>query len=79
LYELKRQLMYKCQKYGIAFIEADMWFPSSKQCSHCGAVKTRLSLSERIFDCEACHLTIDRDLNAAINLSNYQFTSSLKR
>ncbi|MGL6057348.1 MAG: RNA-guided endonuclease InsQ/TnpB family protein [Culicoidibacterales bacterium] len=79
LYELKRQLMYKCQKYGIAFIEADMWFPSSKQCSHCGAVKPRLSLSERTFDCEACHITIDRDLNAAINLSNYQFTSSLKR
>ncbi len=79
LYELKRQLMYKCQKYGIAFIAADMWFPSSKKCSHCGAVKTRLSLSERTFDCEACHFTIDRDLNAAINLSNYQFTSSLKR
>ncbi|MGL5549562.1 MAG: RNA-guided endonuclease InsQ/TnpB family protein, partial [Culicoidibacterales bacterium] len=79
LYELKRQLMYKCQKYGIAFIEADMWFPSSKQCSHCGAVKTRLSLSERTFDCGACHFTIDRDLNAAINLSNYQFASSLKR
>ncbi len=79
LYELKRQLMYKCQKYGIVFIEADMWFPSSKQCSHCGAVKTQLSLSERTFDCEACHFTIDRDLNAAINLSNYQFALSLKR
>ncbi|MGL4623916.1 MAG: RNA-guided endonuclease InsQ/TnpB family protein [Culicoidibacterales bacterium] len=79
LYELKRQLVYKCQKYGISFIAADMWFPSSKQCSHCGVVKTQLSLSERTFDCEACHFTIDRDLNAAINLSNYQFTSSLKR
>ncbi|MGL4971803.1 MAG: zinc ribbon domain-containing protein, partial [Culicoidibacterales bacterium] len=49
------------------------------QCSHCGAVKSRLSLSERTFDCEACHITIDRDLNAAINLSNYQFALSPKR
>ncbi|MGL5549845.1 MAG: zinc ribbon domain-containing protein, partial [Culicoidibacterales bacterium] len=51
----------------------------SKQCSHCGVVKTRLSLSERTFNCEVCNFSIDRDLNASINLSNYQFALSLKR
>ncbi|MGL4972444.1 MAG: zinc ribbon domain-containing protein [Culicoidibacterales bacterium] len=40
--------------------------------AHCGVVKTRLSLSERTFDCKTCHLTIDRTLNAAINLTGKQ-------
>ncbi len=72
LYEFKRQMKYKCQKYGIAFIEADRWFPSSKTCSKCGNIKIKLSLSERIYKCESCGLTIDRDYNASINLSRYK-------
>ena len=71
LYEFKRQIQYKCGKYGIQFIEADKWFPSSKLCSDCGCVKKHLSLSERIYRCEECGLEIDRDLNASINLSHY--------
>lgn len=71
LYELKRQLNYKCQLYGIEFVEADKWYPSSKICSECGHVKTRLSLSERIYICEDCGIAIDRDYNASINLSRY--------
>lgn len=71
LYELKRQLNYKCQLYGIEFVEADKWYPSSKTCSECGHVKTRLSLSERIYICEDCGVAIDRDYNASINLSRY--------
>ena len=72
LYEFKRQIQYKCEKYGVQFIEADKWFPSSKMCSGCGCVKKQLSLSERTYKCEACSLEIDRDLNASINLSRYQ-------
>jgi len=71
LSEFKRQLQYKCEKYGIEFVEADKWYPSSKTCSHCGNVKTKLSLSERTYHCEACGQSLDRDLNAAINLSRY--------
>ena len=71
LYEFKRQLQYKCEKYGIEFVEADKWYPSSKTCSHCGNVKVKLSLSERTYHCEACGQSLDRDLNAAINLSRY--------
>ena len=72
LYEFKRQIQYKCEKYGIKFIEADKWFPSSKMCSGCGCIKKSLSLSERIYRCEECLLEIDRDVNASINLSKYQ-------
>jgi transposase len=32
-------------------------------------VKTKLSLKERVFCCEACGLVIDRDHNAALNLA----------
>lgn len=71
LYEFKRQIQYKCDRYGIVFIEADMWYPSSKTCSHCGAIKSDLRLEDRIFKCE-CGLVLDRDLNASINLANYQ-------
>ncbi|QOS97545.1 transposase [Brevibacterium sp. JNUCC-42] len=68
LYEFKRQLQYKCEKYGIHFMEADKWYPSSKTCSNCGQIKKDLKLSDREFKCD-CGLEIDRDLNAAINLA----------
>ena len=71
LYEFKRQIIYKCEFNGIEFVEADKWYPSSKTCSHCGNVKNNLSLSERIYICEECGCVIDRDYNAAINLSRY--------
>lgn len=71
LYEFKRQLKYKCEFNGIEFVEADKWYPSSKTCSECGHVKKQLSLSERVYICEECGCIIDRDYNAAINLSRY--------
>lgn len=72
LYEFKQMMQYKCQKNGIEFVEADKWYPSSKTCSECGHMKTKLSLSEREFKCECCGSVIDRDKNAAINLSRYK-------
>lgn len=72
LFEFKMMLKYKSLKYGIQFVEADPWYPSSKTCSECGHVKRNLSLSERVFRCEVCGTAIDRDKNASINLSRYQ-------
>jgi putative transposase len=72
LYDFKSILRYKSNKYGIEFVEADKWYPSSKTCSVCGHVKTKMSLSEREFKCECCGTVIDRDKNAAINLSRYK-------
>jgi putative transposase len=67
--ELRRQLSYKTRWYGSQLVVADRWYPSSKTCSACGAVKTKLTLADRTYHCEHCSLVLDRDLNAAINLA----------
>ncbi|WP_331496523.1 RNA-guided endonuclease InsQ/TnpB family protein [Romboutsia sedimentorum] len=70
-YEFRRQLEYKCKFRGIELVIADRWYPSSKTCSQCGEIKTDLKLKNRIYQC-SCGFTIDRYLNASINLSNYK-------
>jgi putative transposase len=67
-HEFKRQLEYKAKKFGCEIIIASRWYPSSKTCSNCGHVQA-MPLKERIYNCESCDYSIDRDLNAAINLS----------
>jgi putative transposase len=67
--EIRRQLAYKTTWNGGRLLVADRWYPSSKTCSGCGAVKTKLALSEREYHCQACGLVIDRDRNAALNLA----------
>ena len=62
--EVHRQLVYKCNSY----IKVDRYYPSSKTCSSCGFHKADLLLGDRTFVCRSCGLTIDRDLNAALNL-----------
>jgi putative transposase len=69
--ELRRQLEYKCIWHGIDLVVADRFYPSSKKCSQCGAIKPLLRLSERTYVCESCGAVIDRDLNAAKNLEVY--------
>ena len=69
-YEFIRQMEYKCAFYGIEFVQADKFYPSSKTCSCCGSIKKDLKLKDRVYKCN-CGLSIDRDLNASINLSNY--------
>ena len=66
--EFRRQLEYKTARNGTVLRVVDRWFPSSKTCSNCGVVKAKLSLSERTFNCDDCGLSIDRDLNAAVNI-----------
>ncbi len=66
--ELRRQLAYKTDWYGATLVIADRFYPSSKTCSACGCIKDQLSLSERVYECDACGFSIDRDENAAINL-----------
>jgi len=62
-------LDYKLREEGKALIRVDKWFPSSKTCSVCGAIKKELSMSERIYQCD-CGNILDRDVNAAINIKN---------
>ena len=70
-YEFRRQLEYKCQLYGSKLIVADRWFPSSKTCSHCGWHNPELKLSDRWFLCMNCGSFLERDWNAALNLSTW--------
>ena len=62
-------LKYKADRRGIPVKEADRFFASSKTCNRCGHKKKDLTLSDRQYHCSECGLDIDRDLNAAINLS----------
>ncbi|MGH9638033.1 MAG: RNA-guided endonuclease InsQ/TnpB family protein [Candidatus Angelobacter sp.] len=68
--EFRRRLTYKAAWYGSHVVVASRWEPSSKTCSACGWVNDNLTLANRIFRCEQCGQSSDRDLNAAINLSN---------
>ena len=68
-YELRRQIEYKAQEYGIEVIVADRWYASSKTCSSCGWHNAGLTLADRVFHCPECGLELDRDLNAALNLA----------
>ena len=71
LYDFKMKMKYKCEFYGIEFVEADRYYPSSKLCSCCGSIKKDLKLKDRIYKC-SCGLNINRDYNASINLSRYK-------
>lgn len=68
-YEFRRQLKYKCEWYGCELVVVDRFFPSSKTCSNCGHVQD-MPLHLRTYDCPDCGRSIDRDLNASINLRN---------
>ena len=70
-YEFIRQMKYKCEWSGIEFVQADRFYPSSKTCSSCGNIKHDLKLSDRTYTCPECGFTLDRDVNAAINLMRY--------
>lgn len=70
-YNVKEKLQYKSAYKNRTLLEAGTFYPSSKTCSVCGHVKGKLSLSERTFICEKCGNTLDRDLNAAINLRQH--------
>ncbi len=74
-FEFRRQLEYKCAWYGSKLIAVDRYFPSSQICSHCGH-RQKMPLKERVFSGSHCGLSIDRDLNASLNLLNYGSTPS---
>jgi putative transposase len=77
--EFRRQLSYKGEWYGCEVQVADRFYPSTKRCSRCGNVKAEFDLSKRVYECEVCHLIIDRDLNAALSLERWPTASSAER
>jgi len=61
-YKIKQFLASKCEEVRVI----DRFFPSSKMCSKCGKIQD-MPLHQRVYKCD-CGLTLDRDLNAAINI-----------
>ena len=67
--EILRQISYKCLYKSKYFYQIDEHYPSSMTCSCCNNIdKKYKKLSERVYKCSVCHSTIDRDLNASINI-----------
>ncbi len=76
MYEFKRQITYKAEKYGSTVNTVSRWFPSSKTCSCCGWVDEDQTLEDRVFICERCGYVADRDYNAAKNLAQTELNLS---
>jgi len=68
-YEFKRQLTYNCLMYMATRVLVAQWFPSSLTGSNCGQ-KQDWPLSIRTYNCQPGGVSIDRDLNASINILN---------
>lgn len=60
-------LKHKLESQGKKFVVIDKWFASSQLCSHCGH-KQKMPLNVRTYKCPECGSSIDRDINAAINI-----------
>ena len=69
-YQFKQMMEYKLQWREGELIEIGRFDPSSKMCSNCGNVKHDLRLSDRTYHCNVCGFSMDRDLNAAMNIRN---------
>ncbi|WP_405113652.1 transposase [Micromonospora sp. NBC_01405] len=60
-------LEYKAARYGRTFGRVDRFFPSTRMCSDCGRINSKMALDVRAWDCP-CGSHHDRDVNAAINI-----------
>ncbi len=75
--EFRGMLEYKAAWYGRDVIAVDRFFPSSKLCSTCGAVRSGMPLHIRTWTCAGCGASHDRDVNAARNLLAVGLTVSV--
>lgn len=73
-YSLRLRIKHEQDKIQGTFILADKYYPSTRKCSSCGAVKEdSLPLSVRVYSCSGCGMKLDRDLNAALNLKSLAY------
>ena len=71
LYEFKRQLEYKVEKFESKLTLVDRFDPSSQICSGCGEHRHKMPLKQRVYRCRECGHVEDRDLNAAKNIEGW--------
>ena len=77
-YDFQRMMEYKSLKHGKKVIKIGRFEPSSQICSCCGH-RQKMPLNERTYVCPECGMTLDRDINAAINIRNFALRDSLKK
>ncbi len=65
--DFRNMLEYKAAWYGRNVVAVDRFFPSSRLCSTCGTLASKMPLHVREWTCH-CGTTHDRDVNAAKNL-----------
>ncbi|WBP91106.1 RNA-guided endonuclease InsQ/TnpB family protein [Kitasatospora cathayae] len=62
-------LEYKAVKYGRTLIRIGRFEPTSQVCSNCGVKDGPKPLDVRVWQCRACGVRLDRDVNAAVNIA----------
>ena len=65
---------YKAEWYGKNILRIGQFLPSSKLCT-CGIINRELKLSDRIWTCQSCNTTHDRDNLASNNIKRMAFHS----
>ena len=60
-------LRYKAAWLGKSVISINRFLPTSKECSRCHKLQD-MPLKVRTYSCSSCGLSLDRDLNASINI-----------
>ena len=68
-YTIREHLIRKATEHHIVVRLVDRYYPSSKTCSNCGSYKADLTLDQRVYRCNHCHIKIDRDFNASLNIA----------
>ncbi len=64
----RKCLCYKLERQGKPLISVDRYYPSTRTCSACGAVRDAVQHKERFWHCPKCGAVQDRDTNAAKNI-----------
>src|SRR6266487_4130501 len=62
-------LEYKARLHGRAFIKIGRFEPTTRTCSACGIKDGPKPLHVRAWQCPACGVWLDRDVNAAVNVA----------
>ncbi|MFJ9695513.1 RNA-guided endonuclease InsQ/TnpB family protein [Kitasatospora sp. NPDC101183] len=62
-------LEYKAVKFGRSLVRIGRFEPTSQVCSHCGVKDGPKPLNVRVWQCRACGVWLDRDVNAAVNIA----------
>lgn len=69
-YAFQQMMLYKAAKVGKICAKIGRFDPSSQICSKCGH-RQKMPLDQRTYVCPECGMSMDRDVNAAINIRDF--------